>query len=88
MKRETDILILGAGASGLMLTSLLEQDNYLIVDNNPKVGSKILVSGGGKCNITNGNLKPNNYLAQQRFVQNVLKRFDNYDLLELSLIHI
>ncbi len=82
MKKETEILILGAGASGLMLASLLERDNYLILDNNPKVGSKILVSGGGKCNITNGNLKPKNYLAEQRFVRNVLKRFDNYDLLE------
>ena len=82
MKKEIEILILGAGASGLMLASLLERDNYLVVDNNPKVGSKILVSGGGKCNITNGNLKPKNYLAQQHFVRNVLKRFDNYDLLE------
>ena len=82
MKKETEILILGAGASGLMLASLLERDNYLILDNNPKVGSKILVSGGGKCNITNGNLKPKNYLAEQRFIRNVLKRFDNYDLLE------
>ncbi len=82
MKRETEILILGAGASGLMLTALLERDDYLIVDNNPKVGSKILVSGGGKCNITNGNLKAKNYVAEQRFVRNVLKRFDNYDLLE------
>ncbi len=82
MKRETEILILGAGASGLMLTALLERDDYLIVDNNPKVGSKILVSGGGKCNITNGNLKAKNFLGEQRFVRNVLKRFDNYDLLE------
>ena len=81
MKKETEILILGAGASGLMLASLLERDDYLIVDNNPKVGSKILVSGGGKCNITNGNLKPKNYLGEQRFIRNVLKRFDNYDLL-------
>ena len=81
MKKETEILILGAGASGLMLASLLEREDYLIVDNNLKVGSKILVSGGGKCNITNGNLKPKNYLGEQRFVRNVLKRFDNHDLL-------
>ena len=81
MKKETEILILGAGASGLMLSALLEKDDYLIVDNNPKVGSKILVSGGGKCNITNGNLKPKNFFGEQRFVRNVLKRFDNHDLL-------
>ena len=81
MKKETDILILGAGASGLMLATLLPHNNYLIVDNNSKIGSKILVSGGGKCNITNGNVKPNNFLGNQRFIRNVLKRFDQYKLL-------
>jgi len=81
MKKETDILILGAGASGLMLAALLPHNNYIIVDNNSKIGSKILVSGGGKCNITNGDLKPNNFLGNQRFIRNVLKRFDQHELL-------
>ncbi len=81
MKKETDILILGAGASGLMLATLLAHNNYLIVDNNSKIGSKILVSGGGKCNITNGNVKPNNFLGNQRFIRNVIKRFDQHELL-------
>ena len=81
MKNETDILIIGAGASGLMLASLLSTNNYIIVDNNRKIGSKILVSGGGKCNITNGNVKPKNFLGNQRFIRNVLKRFDQHALL-------
>ena len=81
MKKEVDILILGAGASGLMLGSLLKDKDFLIVDNNPKIGAKILVSGGGRCNITNGNVKPKNFVGEQRFVRNVIKRFDQQALL-------
>ena len=81
MKKEVEIVILGAGASGLMLGALLSNQDFLIVDNNAKIGSKILVSGGGRCNITNGNVKPKNFVAEQRFVRNVLKRFDQHALL-------
>lgn len=81
MKKEVDIAIIGAGASGLMLAALLEEKNIVIIDNNSKIGSKILVSGGGKCNITNGKVKPNNYLGDQRFIRNIIKRFDQHDLL-------
>jgi len=81
MKKEVDTVILGAGASGLMLGALLKDKDFLIIDNNPKIGSKILVSGGGRCNITNGNVKPKNFLGEQRFVRNVIKRFDQHALL-------
>jgi hypothetical protein len=81
MKKEVDIAIIGAGASGLMLSVLLEDKNMLLIDNNIKVGSKILISGGGKCNITNAKVKPNNYLGNQRFIRNIIKRFDQNDLL-------
>ena len=81
MKKEVNVVILGAGASGLMLSALLEDKNILLIDNNSKVGSKLLISGGGKCNITNGKVKPNNYLGNQRFIRNIIKRFDQNDLL-------
>jgi hypothetical protein len=81
MKKEVDIAIIGAGASGLMLAALLEDKNIMLIDNNVKVGSKLLISGGGKCNITNGKVKPNNYLGNQRFIRNIIKRFDQNDLL-------
>ena len=81
MKKEIDIAIIGAGASGLMLSALLEEKNIVLIDNNSKIGSKILVSGGGKCNITNGKVKPNNYLGDQRFIRNIIKRFDQNALL-------
>jgi hypothetical protein len=81
MKKEVDIAIIGAGASGLMLTALLEDKDILLIDNNVKVGSKLLISGGGKCNITNGKVKPSNYLGNQRFIRNIIKRFDQNALL-------
>ena len=81
MKKEVDIVIIGAGASGLMLGALLQNKNILIVDGNDKVGAKVLVSGGGKCNITNGDVKPKNFLGEQRFIRNVVKRFDQHALL-------
>lgn len=81
MKKEVNIVIIGSGASGLMLAALIEEKSILIIDNNSKVGSKILVSGGGKCNITNGKVSPKNYLGNQRFIRNIIKRFDQNDLL-------
>ena len=82
MNKEVEIAIIGAGASGLMLAGMLKEKNIIVIDNNPKVGSKILISGGGKCNVTNGKVKPSNYLGEQRFIKNILKRFDQYALLE------
>ena len=82
MKKEVNIAIIGAGASGLMLGALLREKNIIILDNNSKIGSKILVSGGGKCNLTNGKVKPHNFLGNQRFVRNVIKRFNQDAVLE------
>jgi predicted Rossmann fold flavoprotein len=82
MNKQVEIAIIGAGASGLMLASFLDNKNIVLLENNSKVGSKILISGGGKCNVTNGNIKPHNYLGEQRFIRNIIKRFDQYDLLK------
>ena len=63
MRNQTvDIIIIGAGASGLMLGALLKNRDFLIIDNNPNVGSKILISGGGRCNITNAELDVKKFL--------------------------
>ena len=77
-----DIAIIGAGASGLMSASQLPTKNIAIIDSNSKIGSKILVSGGGKCNITNKNVTSNNYLGDENFIQKTLDGFTSSDLLE------
>ncbi len=76
-----DILILGAGASGLFLGSLLKNKNFLILEHNSEIGAKIKVSGGGKCNITNKVLNTSNYKGDSEFVKEIFKKFDNKDLL-------
>jgi predicted Rossmann fold flavoprotein len=80
MLRLIDTVILGGGASGLFLGSLLKK-NYLIIEHNKEVGAKIKVSGGGKCNITNKIVTENNYRGDKELVKKNLDRFSNKDLL-------
>ncbi len=80
-KADVDIAIVGAGASGLMLASHLRQNSYTLIDHNSKVGAKLLVCGGGRCNITNRQVSSKNYLADQQFVSSVLKTYNQHSLL-------
>ncbi len=79
-----ELIILGAGASALMLASQLCKKgvkDIVIIDHNPQVGMKIKVSGGGKCNVTNEEVSENNYLGEHQFVKSVLNKYTPSDLL-------
>lgn len=71
-----DILFIGAGASALMAASHLQGHDVALVDVNPKIGAKLLISGGGKCNLTNRFATTDNYLGDQAFIAPVLSSFD------------
>ena len=60
-----DVLVLGAGASGLMTAYMAAQRGrkVLVLEKANKVGKKILMSGGGKCNFTNLDVEPNHYIS-------------------------
>ena len=75
------IIIIGGGASALMLAAHLPAKSALIIDANPSPGAKIRISGGGKCNITNAVMDASFYRGNERFVQTVLGVFDQNDLL-------
>ena len=79
MKEE--IIIIGAGASALMLASLLPKNSAIIIESNAKIGAKIAVSGGGKCNITNKKMGAEYFLADKSFVEPSLKMFSQIDLI-------
>ena len=78
-----DVLILGAGASGLMCASHLDKKvSVAIVDVNDKVAKKLKISGGGKCNITNAEVSENNFDGEEELIEYVLSVFSRDDLLE------
>jgi predicted Rossmann fold flavoprotein len=77
-----DIVIIGGGASALMLASLLPKNTATVIESNAKPGAKILVSGGGKCNITNRLMGTEYFLGDEQFVQPALKRFNERALLK------
>jgi len=78
------LVILGAGASGLMLATQLYKQGFndiVIIDHNPRIAMKIKVSGGGKCNVTNEEVSVKNYLGEMNFVKNVLHSYTPKELL-------
>jgi predicted Rossmann fold flavoprotein len=86
----TDVLVLGAGAAGLMCaaTAGYNGKSVIVVDMGKKPGRKILISGGGRCNFTNENASPENYLCQNpHFVKSALSRYTQYDFIELVERH-
>lgn len=83
-----DLVIVGGGASAMMLSSLLDKKlKVCIVEQNRSLGEKIRISGGGKCNITNLYVSSDNYLGDSEFVQKVLDRYSNSWLLEYLNVH-
>lgn len=82
----TDVLIIGAGAAGLMCAANAgyRGKSVTVVDMGKKVGRKILISGGGRCNFTNENATPENYLCKNpHFVKSALSRYTSQDFIEL-----
>lgn len=83
---KTDVLIIGAGAAGLMCaaTAGYRGRKVTVVDMGKKAGRKILISGGGRCNFTNENASPENYLCQNpHFVKSALSRYTQQDFIDL-----
>ncbi|SFR90285.1 hypothetical protein SAMN05428960_2960 [Mitsuaria sp. PDC51] len=88
--RDTDVVIIGAGAAGLMCAALAGQRGrrVLLVDHANKAGKKILMSGGGNCNFTNLYTEPANFLSQNpHFCKSALARYTQWDFIALVNKH-
>lgn len=87
---QTDVLVIGAGAAGLMCaaTAGYRGKKVTVVDMGKKAGRKILISGGGRCNFTNENTTPDNYLCKNpHFIKSALSRYRPQDFIELVERH-
>ncbi|WP_235499642.1 NAD(P)/FAD-dependent oxidoreductase [Frateuria sp. Soil773] len=87
---KVDVLIVGAGAAGLMCAIAAGQRGrrVLVVDHANKAGKKILMSGGGRCNFTNLGTTPANYLsANPHFAKSALARYTPWDFIALVEKH-
>jgi predicted Rossmann fold flavoprotein len=70
------------------MTAAQRGRSVLVVDSANKVGKKILMSGGGRCNFTNLDITPENFLCSNRhFVKSALKRYTQWDFIELVNRH-
>lgn len=88
--KQFDVIVIGAGGAGLFCAKEAGQRgrSVLVLDHNPKAGSKILISGGGRCNFTNQNAGPENYLSQNpHFSKSALSRYTSADFLDLVKKH-
>jgi hypothetical protein len=85
-----DVIVLGAGASGLMTAYMAAQRGrkVLVMEKANKVGKKILMSGGGKCNFTNLYVEPEHFISHNpHFVISALTRYSNWDFIGLVCEH-
>ncbi len=81
-----DVIVLGAGAAGLFaaIEAGKRGRTVLVLDNGKKIGRKILMSGGGRCNFTNIYTSPANYLSGNRhFCKSALSRYTQWDFIAL-----
>jgi hypothetical protein len=85
-----DVVVLGGGAAGLMCAMRAGQRGrkVLLLDHAEKVGKKILISGGGRCNFTNLDARPEAFLsANPHFAKSALARYTQHDFIDLVNKH-
>lgn len=90
MPNRYDVIIIGAGAAGLMcaLTAGGLGKRVLLLERNKKPGAKILISGGGRCNFTNQDTVPTAYLSNNpHFAKSALSRYTPWDFMDLIAGH-
>ena len=81
-----DVLVLGGGAAGLMcaITAAQRGRRVIVLEGSNRVGKKILMSGGGRCNFTNMYSGPENFLsANPHFCKSALSRYTPWDFIAL-----
>lgn len=87
---KTDVIIIGAGAAGLMCAMQAAQRgrSVVLIDHSKKLAEKIRISGGGNCNFTNRDIAPDNYISSNpNFCRSALARYKPQDFISLLYKH-
>ena len=90
MEKYYDVIILGAGAAGLMcaITAAKRNKTVLVLEKSNKPGKKILMSGGGRCNFTNLYVEAEHFLSNNpHFCKSALKMFTPEDFISMVEAH-
>jgi predicted Rossmann fold flavoprotein len=90
MALQFDVVIIGAGAAGMMCAAVAGQRgrSVLLIDHAEKLAEKIRISGGGRCNFTNVDTGPQNFLSQNpHFCKSALSRYTPQDFVGLVKRH-
>ena len=90
MSQRFDVIIIGAGAAGLMcaMTAGQRGRSVAVLEHNDRIGKKILISGGGRCNFTNLDAGPENYISSNpHFCRSALSRYQVGQFIELVRKH-
>ena len=85
-----DVIIIGGGAAGLMCAIAAGQRGrqVIVLEGSNKVGKKILMSGGGRCNFTNLHTEPSRFISANRhFCKSALSRYTQWDFISLVEKH-
>jgi len=90
MAKEFDVAVIGAGAAGMMCAATAGKrgKRVVLLDHAEKLAEKIRISGGGRCNFTNINAGPANFLSENpHFAKSALSRFTPQDFLAMVKKH-
>jgi predicted Rossmann fold flavoprotein len=90
MIQKYDVIIIGAGAAGLMgaIEAGKRGRKVLLVDHSKKIGEKIRISGGGRCNFTNVNTHPSKFISKNpKFIISALSQYTQNDFIKLIKKH-
>jgi predicted Rossmann fold flavoprotein len=90
MTKHYDVAVIGAGAAGMMCAAVAGQrgKRVVLIDHAGKLAEKIRISGGGRCNFTNAQAGPQNYLSQNpHFCKSALSRYTPQDFIGMVKRH-
>ena len=87
MKKEIDIIVVGAGAAGMMaaIKAAEKGRKVLLLERNEKAGKKIFITGKGRCNVTNAcdtSELFSNIISNEKFLYSAIYQFNNYQVMD------